>query len=61
MALKQVHEALGIVGKHAMLESHEISTDDFARDFAPFRNVMAHFEVEPYFKPKRKAKAKGKA
>lgn len=53
-ALGQISEALSIVGKHAVIESHEISADDFARDFAPFINVMAHHGVAPYAKTGRK-------
>jgi hypothetical protein len=44
-----------------MLEAHEISADCFARDFAPFRNVMSHHGVEPYAKPKRARKAAANA
>ena len=55
--LMQVHEALGIVGKHAMLQADEISTGDFARDFAPWQNLMARSGIEPYAKPKRSRKA----
>lgn len=56
-ALNQIHEALSIVGKHAMLQGHEISAQDFARDFAPFINVMAHHKIEPYAKPVKRRKA----
>lgn len=56
-ALLNIHEALSIVGKHAMLQGHEISAQDFARDFAPFINVMVHHKVEPYAKPKRRKAA----
>lgn len=51
--LMQVHAALGIVGKYAMLQADEISTGDFARDFVPWQNIMAHAGIEPYAKPKR--------
>ena len=53
-ALGQISEALSIVGKHAVIESHEISADDFARDFAPWINIMAHHGVAPYAKTIRK-------
>ncbi len=56
LALMQVKEALQVVVKHAMLESYEISADDFARDFAPYKNAMAHHGIEPYAKPKRTRK-----
>ncbi len=56
-ALNQIHQALGIVAKHAMLEGHEISANDFARDFAPFANVMAHHKIDPYAKPAKRRKA----
>ena len=57
LALKQLHEALGITAKYAGRESHELIADDFARDFAPYKNVMAYHGVEPYVKPKRVRKA----
>jgi hypothetical protein len=61
LALIQLHDALGVAAKFAMLEAHEISADCFARDFAPFRNVMSHHGVEPYAKPKRARKAAANA
>lgn len=57
LALNQLHEALGIAANYAMLQGHEMSADTFARDFAPFRNVMAYHGVEPYAKPKRVRKS----
>lgn len=57
IALNQIHQALGIVAKYAMLEGHEISANDFARDFAPFANVMTHHKIEPYAKPVKRRKA----
>jgi hypothetical protein len=57
LALIQLNGALEIAAKFAMMEAHEISADDFARDFAPFRNVMVHHGVEPYAKPKRGKKS----
>jgi len=56
-ALNQIYQALCIVAKHAMLEGHEISANDFARDFAPFANVMAHHKIEPYAKPAKRRKS----
>ncbi len=56
-ALNHLHEALGIAANYAMLQGYEMSGDEFARDFAPFRNVMAHYGIEPYAKPKRARKA----
>ena len=56
LALNQLHEALFIAQRYAMLQGHEMSADSFARDFAPFRNVMAHHGVEPYAKPRRSKK-----
>lgn len=53
LAFMHVHEALGIVGKHAMLQADEISTTMFARDFAPWQNIMAHNGIDPYVKQKR--------
>lgn len=57
LALNQLHEALFIAQRYAMLQGHEMSAEDFAKDFAPFRNVMAHHGVEPYAKPKKARKA----
>ena len=56
LALIQIQEALGVVGKYAMLESTEIDAEIFARDFAPWINIMAHHGIEPYAKPKRARK-----
>ena len=56
LALNQLHEALFIAQRYAMLQGHEMSPESFTRDFAPFRNVMAHHGVEPYAKPKRARK-----
>ena len=51
-ALTLIHAGASVIAKTAMLSAHEISADDFARDFAPFRNVMAHHGVEGYAKKK---------
>ena len=59
LALNQLHDALWIAQRYAMLQGHEMNADAFARDFAPFRNVMAHHGVEPYAKPKRTRKVDG--
>lgn len=56
-ALNQLHEALFVAQRYAMLQGNEMSADVFARDFAPFRNVMAHHGVEPYAKPKKARKS----
>ncbi len=56
LALNQLHEALFVAQRYAMLQGNEMSADVFARDFAPFRNVMAHHGVEPYAKPKKARK-----
>lgn len=54
LALKQINDALFIVGKYANTEAHEIEAEDFARDFAPWRNIMAlHDGKSPLAKPKR--------
>ena len=55
VALQSVHEAAGVVARYAGLEAHEFGDDSFARDFAPFKNVMVANGVEPYAK-KRRAK-----
>ncbi len=57
VALKSVQEAARVMSRFAGLEAHEISDDSFARDFAPFNNIMVANGVEPYAKPKRARKA----
>ena len=57
-ALVSIKESLRIVAAHANSEAFELMPDDFARDFAPFRNIMAFHKIEPYHKPKRKSKPK---
>ena len=52
-ALNHIHESLAIVGRFASLQGYEISTADFARDFAPFINIMAHHGIAPYVKPQK--------
>lgn len=41
MALSCVGELMNEVGKFIQSENFEISPDTFARDFAPWRNIMA--------------------
>lgn len=56
VALLGLQGALGACAKFAGLEAYEMKADDFARDLAPFKNIMAVYGVEPYAKPKRSRK-----
>ena len=60
-ALQGLQGVLSASAKFAGLEAFEMSSDDFARDLAPFKNIMAVYGVEPYAKktPPRKAALKG--
>lgn len=55
-ALRMIQAGAEVIAKTAMLSAHEISSDDFARDFAPFINVMAYHGVDGYAKKKRSRK-----
>lgn len=57
IALQSVQEATSMVARYAGLEAHEFSDESFARDLAPFKNIMVANGVEPYAKPKRTRKA----
>ena len=52
-ALMLLHCSLFVCQRFAMLEADEIDADVFSKDFAPFKNVMAHHGVEPYSKLKK--------
>lgn len=53
-ALKNMQEVTSMAARYAGLEAHEFSDGSFARDLAPFKNIMAGYGVEPYAKKKRK-------
>ena len=38
---------------YILKENFDLPMDTFAKDFAPWRNVMAAHGVEPYAKPRR--------
>ena len=42
---------------YILKENFDLPMDTFAKDFAPWRNVMAAHGVEPYAKPRRVKKA----
>ena len=42
---------------YILKENFDMSMETFAKDFAPWRNVMAAHGVEPYAKPRRVKKA----
>ena len=56
VALQSVQEVASMVARYAGLEAHEFGDDSFARDLAPFKNIMVVNGVEPYAKPKRPKK-----
>lgn len=56
-ALNEVRGLMGAMGDYILKENFDLPASTFARDFAPFHNVMAHHGVEPYAKPKRVKKA----
>lgn len=47
IALKKVQEVSGMVARYAGLESHEFGDSSFARDFAPFINLMGIHHKDP--------------
>lgn len=62
-ALNEVRNSLGAMSDHILRENFDMPADTFARDFAPFQNVMAqghvvaHHGVAPYAKQKKARKA----
>ena len=56
-ALNEVRGLMGAMGDYILKENFDLPASTFARDFAPWRNVMAHHGIEPYAKPKRMKKA----
>lgn len=56
-ALNEVRGLMIAMSNYILHENFDMPVDTFAKDFAPFRNVMAHHGVEPYAKPKRTKKA----
>jgi len=53
VALQTLNDVLGISAKYAGLEAREFGDDSFAKDLAPFVNIMVANGVEPYAKKKR--------
>ena len=56
-ALNEVRGLMMAMSDYILKENFSLPMDTFARDFAPWRNVMAAHGVEPYAKPKRMKKA----
>ena len=57
LVLNVVQKNMEEMNSYILKENFEFPASTFARDFAPFRNVMAHHGVEPYAKPKRVKKS----
>ena len=57
LVLNVVQKNMEEMNSYVLKENFEFPASTFARDFAPFRNVMAHHGVEPYVKQKRAKKA----
>ena len=55
--LQTIKAAMECIVTHTRDEIFTLTPEMFARDFAPFRNVMVAHGVEPYAKPKRTRKA----
>lgn len=53
-ALCTIKSALEVVGNHARVAAFRMDPDTFARDFAPFINIMVANGVPPYAKTRRK-------
>jgi hypothetical protein len=54
--LNNVRDTLIKMADYILKENFDLPCDTFAKDFAPFKNVMAHHGVEPYVKPKKARK-----
>ena len=53
-ALKNINSALSDVSRYAGVEGHEMGDSTFARDFAPWANLMAGAHCDPdYGKPEK--------
>ena len=56
-ALNEVRGLMDAMSRYILTKNFDFPLDTLIRDFAPYKNVMAHHGVEPYAKPKRKKKA----
>lgn len=54
-SMRMLAHALHHAHMYAVAESSEICAETFARDFAPFKNIMAHYGDKEYAKKGRKA------
>ena len=52
-ALNETRGLMMAMSDYILKENFDLPMDTFAKDFAPWRNVMAAHGVEPYAKPKR--------
>ena len=56
-ALNETRGLLGAICDYILKENFDMPMDTFAKDYAPWQNIMAAHGVEPYAKPKRAKKA----
>ena len=52
-ALNETRGLMMAMSDYILKENFDLPMDTFAKDFAPWRNVMAAHGVEPYAKPRR--------
>ena len=57
IALNETRGLMQAMCDYILKENFDMSMETFAKDFAPWRNVMAAHGVEPYAKPKRVKRA----
>ena len=53
VALQNMQEVTSMAARYAGLEAHEFGDDSFARDLAPFKNIMVANGIKPYAKNRR--------
>jgi hypothetical protein len=56
-ALNETRALMSAISDYILKENFDMPMDTFAKDYAPWRNIMAAHGVEPYAKPKRAKKA----
>lgn len=56
-ALNETRALMSAISDYILKENFDMPMDTFAKDYAPWRNIMAAHGVEPYAKPKQAKKA----
>jgi len=52
-ALNETRALMSAISDYILKENFDMPMDTFAKDYAPWQNIMAAHGVEPYAKPKR--------